>query len=205
MREFLTLFLFLIAFPAGSAEAPTVLVFGDSLSAGYGIDVDQSWTTLLQARLRGQGYEHRVVNASISGETTEGGASRIHGTMERFDPSVVILELGGNDGLRGLPLEILKQNLLGMVEMIQATGAEVLLTGIQIPPNYGPRYTVPFYRLYGELAREQGLALVPFLIAGIPQQPQLMQNDGIHPKAEAQSMVLDNVWEILQPMLKASR
>ena len=194
-----------LAAQVAEPEYYTLMVFGDSLSAAYGISEDAGWVNLLANRMAADQWPYRVINGSVSGETTTGGLARLPAMLDSYAPELVILELGGNDGLRGLPLEILKQNLLRMVEMIQATGAEVLLTGIQIPPNYGPRYTVPFYRLYGELASEQGLQLVPFLIDGIPQQPELMQNDGIHPKAEAQSMVLDNVWEILQPMLRASR
>ncbi len=205
MREFLTLFLFLIAFPAGSAEAPTVLVFGDSLSAGYGIDVDQSWTTLLQARLRGQGYEHRVVNASISGETTEGGASRIHGTMERFDPSVVILELGGNDGLRGFPPDRMRGNLRTIIETSKAGGAAVVLLGIRIPTNYGARYTQAFEKIYRELATELEVPWIEFFMEGIAMNEELMQEDGIHPNAEAQAILLDNAWPIIQEALEQAK
>ena len=205
MREFLTLFLFLIAFPAASAEAPTVLVFGDSLSAGYGIDVDQSWTTLLQARLRGQGYEHRVVNASISGETTEGGASRIHGTMERFDPSVVILELGGNDGLRGFPPERMRGNLRTIIETSKAGGAAVVLLGIRIPTNYGARYTQAFEKIYRELAAELEVPWIEFFMEGIAMNEELMQDDGIHPNAEAQAILLDNAWPIIQEALEQAK
>jgi acyl-CoA thioesterase-1 len=122
--------------------------------------------------------------------------------LESYQPDLVILELGGNDGLRGLPLMTLEANLLAMVQMIKTSGAEVLLAGIQIPPNYGPRYTEPFYQLFKDIAADENLALVPFLIDGIPQQPELMQSDGIHPRAEAQSMILDNVWPTLAPLLK---
>ncbi len=183
----------------------TLMVFGDSLSAGYGIDEDAGWVNLLASRLTEREFPYRVINGSVSGETTPGGLARLPAMLDSYEPDLVILELGGNDGLRGLPLSTLKANLLRMANMIAASGAEVLLTGIQIPPNYGPRYTVPFFRLYGELANENGLAFVPFLIDGIPQQPELMQNDGIHPKAEAQSMILDNVWMELEPMLKRAR
>jgi acyl-CoA thioesterase-1 len=205
MRKFLTFLLLLIAFPAGSAEAPTVLVFGDSLSAGYGIDVDQSWTTLLQTRLRGQGYEHRVVNASISGETTEGGASRIHGTMERFDPAVVILELGGNDGLRGFPPERMRGNLRTIIETSKAGGAEVVLLGIRIPTNYGSRYTQAFENIYRELAAELEVPWIEFFMDGIAMNEELMQDDGIHPNAEAQAILLDNAWPIIQEALEQAK
>jgi len=143
-----------------------------------------------------------VINASVSGETSTGGLSRLPAALAEFQPSVVILELGGNDGLRGLPLATLQSNLEEMVSLSQRAGAKVLLAGIQIPPNYGPRYTEPFYALFGDIAESEQLPFVPFLIDGIPQQPELMQNDGIHPRAEAQHMILDNVWPVLAPMLQ---
>jgi acyl-CoA thioesterase-1 len=188
---------------AHGEDEPVLLVFGDSLSAAYGIDESEGWVELLRQRLDESGYPHRVVNASVSGETSTGGLARLPAVLENHQPDLVILELGGNDGLRGLPLSALRDNLLQMVEMSQASGAQVLLTGIQIPPNYGPRYTVPFFELFGEVAKEKGAALVPFLIDGIPQQPELMQRDGIHPKAEAQIMIVENVWPYLRPMLSA--
>lgn len=188
---------------AQGTDEPVLLVFGDSLSAAYGIAEEEGWVELLQQRLDESGYPHRVVNASVSGETSTGGLARLPAVLDNHQPDVVILELGGNDGLRGLPLNALKDNLMQMVQMSQQSGADVLLTGIQIPPNYGPRYTVPFFELFGEVAKETGIALVPFLIDGIPQQPRLMQRDGIHPKAEAQIMIVENVWPYLQPMLSA--
>jgi len=187
----------------GAADDDYVLmVFGDSLSAAYGIDEKDGWVALLDNKLRNDNWPYRVVNGSVSGETTTGGLARLPAMLDSHQPDLVILELGGNDGLRGLPLGILKSNMLIMIALIEEQGAEVLLTGIQIPPNYGPRYTVPFYQLYGQLAAEKTLALVPFLIEGIPQQPELMQNDGIHPRAEAQYMILDNVWVVLEAMLQ---
>lgn len=188
---------------AHANDEPVLLVFGDSLSAAYGIDESEGWVELLRQRLDESGYPHRVVNASVSGETSTGGLARLPAVLENHEPDLVILELGGNDGLRGLPLDALRNNLIEMVEMSQKSGAQVLLTGIQIPPNYGPRYTVPFFELFGEVATEQGIALVPFLIDGIPQQPELMQRDGIHPRAEAQIMIVENVWPYLQPLLSA--
>ncbi len=182
-------------------DSKILLVFGDSLSAAYGIDDEAGWVNLLQDKLTANGYDYRVVNASVSGETSTGGLIRLPAMLENHQPELVILELGGNDGLRGLPIDTLKENLLRMIELSEVAGAKVLLTGIQIPPNYGPRYTVPFARLFGEIADEQNLPLVPFLIDGIPQQPDLMQNDGIHPKAEAQPMIVENVWPYLQPLL----
>ena len=189
------------------AEPPpqrTLLVFGDSLSAAYGIEEADGWVNLLAEKLTTENPDYTVANASVSGETSTGGLARLPAALAEFQPAIVILELGGNDGLRGLPLRMLKDNLTAMVEMCLEAEAEVLLAGIQIPPNYGPRYTEPFYALFGEIAEEKELAFVPFLIDGIPQQPDLMQEDGIHPKAEAQFMILDNVWPVLAPMLSTN-
>ncbi len=179
----------------------TLMVFGDSLSAGYGIDESRGWVNLLAQKLEAGEHDYRVVNASVSGETTTGGLARLPASLQAHEPDLVILELGGNDGLRGLPIAILKDNLAQMIDLIRDAGAQVLLAGIQIPPNYGPRYTEPFYATFGELAAEKEVPLVPFLIEGIPQQPELMQNDGIHPVAEAQPMIVDNVWPYLAPLL----
>jgi acyl-CoA thioesterase-1 len=200
----LTIFLLCLVWANSSRgdEEKTVLVFGDSLSASYGIKEEQGWVTLLSEKLRQAQSPYSVINASVSGETSSGGLSRLPAVLAEIQPSVVILELGGNDGLRGLPLTTLQVNLEEMVSLSQQAGAEVLLAGIQIPPNYGPRYTEPFYALFGEIADTEELPFVPFLIDGIPQQPELMQNDGIHPRAEAQHMILDNVWPVLAPMLQ---
>lgn len=179
----------------------TLLVFGDSLSAAYGMQENQGWVNLLRSKMSAAGWPFRVINGSVSGETTTGGLARLPAMLESYAPELLILELGGNDGLRGLPLALLKQNMEKMIDLAQRSGAEVLITGIQIPPNYGPRYTIPFTELYAELAKENDLALVPFLIDGIPQQTELMQNDGIHPKAKAQYMILDNVWPELEVLL----
>jgi len=197
--------LFLIVIPASGEEAPTVLVFGDSLSTGFGIDVDQSWTTLLQSRLQGQGYEYRVVNASISGETTEGGASRIHSTIERFEPAVVILELGGNDGLRGFPPERIRGNLRTIIQTSKAGGAAVVLLGIRIPTNYGARYTQAFENVYRELATELEVPWIEFFMDGVAMNTDLMQDDGIHPNARAQPILLNNAWPIIQQALEQAK
>lgn len=183
-------------------EGLTLLVYGDSLSASYGIEEEQGWVSLLQEKLHAQALSVEVVNGSVSGETTTGGLARLPAMLESYKPDLMILELGGNDGLRGLPVNIMRANLAHMIDLAEEAGAEVILTGIQIPPNYGPRYTVPFFETYAELAEEKSLPLVPFLIDGIPQQPELMQNDGIHPRAEAQHMILDNVWPVLKPELE---
>jgi len=183
-------------------EDITLLVYGDSLSASYGIEQEQGWVNLLKSKLRSEKLPVDVVNGSVSGETTTGGLARLPAMLDSYQPELLILELGGNDGLRGLPLDFMRENLASMIDLAKASGAEVILTGIQIPPNYGPRYTAPFFEIYSALAKQKLLPLVPFLIDGIPQQPELMQNDGIHPRAEAQSMILDNVWPILKPQLE---
>ena len=204
MRMYLTFFLLLAInalAPAQGVIAPTVLVFGDSLSAGYGIDVDQSWPALLQSRLASQGYEHRVINASISGETTEGGKTRIGAALERFHPDLVILELGGNDGLRGFPPEVMKDNLKTIVETTKASGATVVILGIRIPTNYGPRYTQAFENVYRDLSEQLGVLWIEFLMDGVASNEALMQDDGIHPNADAQLILLDNAWPIIRQAL----
>ena len=187
----------LLAATADSAEPPTGLGFGDSLSAGYGIAVDQSWTALLQTRLQEQGYEHRVVNASISGETTEGGATRIGGAIETFNPALVILALGGNDGLRGFPPSRTKENLETIVNTSRASGAAVVLLGITIPRNYGPRYIDQFEAAFRDVATQYQTPWIEFFMEGVALNEELMQGDGIHPNAAAQPILLDNAWPII--------
>jgi acyl-CoA thioesterase-1 len=201
MRRFLVLVALLTATGGHAAEVPTVLVFGDSLSAGYGMDVDQSWTALLQSRLRAQGYEHRVVNASISGETTEGGAERIGPALENFAPELLILELGGNDGLRGFPPQRTRENLEKIITASRAAGAEVVLLGIRIPSNYGPRYTQAFESVFRETADTLGVPWIEFFMDGIALDKELMQADGIHPNAKAQPRLLDNAWPAIREAL----
>ncbi|MBL4573149.1 MAG: arylesterase [Gammaproteobacteria bacterium] len=184
-------------------ENLTLLVYGDSLSASYGIEEEQGWVNLLRSKLLSKKFAINVVNGSVSGETTTGGLARLPAMLDSYQPALVILELGGNDGLRGLPLDLMRENLASMIDLAKASGAEVILTGIQIPPNYGPRYTVPFFDIYAALAEQNALPLVPFLIEGIVEQPELMQSDGIHPRAEAQWMILDNVWPILEAQLES--
>ena len=186
---------------AEAATVPTVLVFGDSLSAGFGIDVDRSWTSLLQSRLQAQGYEHRVINASISGETTEGGKTRIRAALDNFEPALVILELGGNDGLRGFPPDIMKENLREMIVRSRDHGAAVVLLGIRIPMNYGPRYTSAFEGVYRELAEELDVPWIEFFMDGVALNEELMQDDGIHPNEDAQPILLDNAWPIIREAL----
>lgn len=187
---------------AEGAEAPTVLIFGDSLSAGYGIEVDQSWGTLLQARLKDQGYEHKVVNASISGETTEGGATRIESALTEFSPDLIILELGGNDGLRGFPAARMKANLAEIVAQAKGSGAAVVLLGIRIPSNYGPRYSAAFEGVFREVSEDFDVQWIEFFMEGIAMNDELLQDDRIHPNAEAQPILLDNAWPIISATLR---
>lgn len=182
--------------------ARTLLVLGDSVSAGYGIKVEEGWVTLLQQRLRSQGYGYRVVNASVSGETTTGGLTRLPRALQIHKPEIVVLELGGNDALRGLPLATTRGNLARMIDLSERAGARVLLVGMKIPPNYGPRYTRGFEQIFADLARERRLPLVPFLLEGVALTPGMMQDDGIHPRANGQPVMLGNVWPQLQPMLR---
>ncbi|MCB5187723.1 arylesterase [Methylobacillus caricis] len=185
-----------------AAHAATILVYGDSLSAAYGIPREQGWVTLLQTRLKEHKLDYAVVNASISGETTTGGLSRISGALKQHKPDWVIIELGANDGLRGLPVNDVRKNLTAMIKASQQANANILLVGMMIPPNYGPKYTREFSSTYTELAKEFNLPLVSFLLEGVAGQVELTQDDGLHPKASAQPKILDNVWKILQPALK---
>jgi acyl-CoA thioesterase-1 len=177
-------------------------VLGDSLSAAHGIRVEQGWVALLQARLQAKGYKQRVVNASVSGETTGGGLVRLPRALELHSPSIVIVELGGNDGLRGLPVADIRKNLDAIVSQSQHAGAAVLLVGMRIPANYGPVYTHDFQQLYTDLAQQHRLVLVPFFLEGVALDDRLMQADDIHPNAAAQPRLLDTVWKMLEPMLK---
>ena len=192
--------MFLVA-NASSAQEPTILIVGDSLSAGYGIDVDQSWATLLQLRLEEQGYEHRVVNASIGGETTEGGATRINQALETFSPALVTLELGGNDGLRGIPANRMQDNLENIIVKSEASGAAVVMLGIRIPTNYGRRYREAFERVFSDLAAQYDIQWIEFFMEGIVFDEDLMQSDGIHPNAAAQPLLLDNAWPVITTAL----
>jgi len=202
MKIFWLIFALFLVHDAGAAPAPSILIVGDSLSAGYGIELRDGWVSLLQQRLTRQGYPHTVVNASISGDTTAGGRARLPDALKRHRPQIVILELGGNDGLRGLSLRETRANFDAMIKAAQSAGAQVLLVGIHLPPNYGPEYTGKFHATYHDLARVHNTALVPFLLEGVALTPGLMQPDGIHPRAAAQPRLLDNVWPYLEPLLK---
>jgi acyl-CoA thioesterase I len=197
--------LLFIALQNAVASDRTILVFGDSLSAAYGIRPEQGWVALLTQRLKAQGYGYEVVNASVSGETSDGALQRLPRALEIHHPSVVILELGANDGLRGLPSAGTKENLAKMVELSQAAGARVLLVGIRIPPNYGPRYANGFADIYPEIAKQYHLPLVPFLLEKVALESTLMQEDGLHPNARGEPLVLDTLWQGLEPLLKKNR
>jgi len=177
-------------------------VFGDSLSAAYGLRSEQGWVALLDKRLQSQGYGYQVVNASVSGETTGGGLERLPRALQLHKPEILVLELGANDALRGLPLSLARDNLAHMIDLAQRGGAHVLLVGMRIPPNYGPRYTAEFVQMYGELRDRYRLALVPFLLESVALDPARMQEDGLHPNARGEPAVLDTLWPELVPMLK---
>jgi acyl-CoA thioesterase-1 len=186
--------------PAAQA-ARAILVFGDSLSAGYGIRQEAAWPTLLAQRLHEKKLDYTVVNASISGETTSGGRARLDAALAKYAPQIVIIALGGNDGLRGLPLSGMRDNLAAMTARAQRTNAKVLIVGQRLPPNYGA-YAEQFQQVFGEVARARKAALVDFLLDGIATRAELFQADNLHPTAEAQPRLLDNVWRGLEPLLK---
>ena len=196
------LFLAALLFAPGALAERVILIFGDSLSAGYGIAAGRSWVNLLEERIAGAKLPYRVVNASISGETTLGGRNRIEKALDEHQPAIVVVELGANDGLRGHPLSTIRDNLSAIIQSCLRRHARVLLVGMQLPPNYGMTYTEKFRALYADLASSHGVSLVPFLLQGFADDPDLFQPDGIHPSLEAQPRVLANVWPKLQPMLK---
>lgn len=184
-----------------AAAAAMLLVFGDSLSAGYGLRLEQSWVSLLQGKLNAEKLDYKVVNASVSGETTAGGRTRISAALKAHRPAVLILALGGNDGLRGQNLDAMRSNLEAIIKAARESGARVLLVGMRLPPNYGPAYTERFTQAYADIARKERLPFVPFLLEGFAEKPEYFQADGVHPAAIAQSLILDNVWKALRPML----
>ena len=190
---------------AGGAGLPAILVLGDSLSAEYGLPRDTGWVKLLADRLAKEAPQYSVVNASISGETTSGGRTRLPRLLQQHRPSVVVLQLGANDGLRGLPPAAMRENLAAMIEASRAAGARVLLVGIRIPPNYGRDYAERFAAVYGQLAREQKVAVVPFLLDGFADDLRYFQDDRIHPNEGAQPRMLATVWPQLAPLLRPAR
>lgn len=205
MRYLFALLWIVAANGYADTDNQTILVYGDSLSAAYGIDHEAGWVNLLQNRLKQGHYPYRVVNASISGETTSGGLARIDNALDKHEPAIVVIELGGNDGIRGLPMDKMRDNLAGIIEQSYQQEADVLLIGMRLPPNFGPSYTERFHKVYSDLADEYQASWVPFLLEGVGENLSLMQADGVHPRAEAQATILENVWEILQPMLQEQR
>lgn len=194
---------FLLLLSASLAQAATILVWGDSLSAGYGLKAEQAWPALLQTRLQREGFPHVVVNASVSGETSAGGRSRLPAALAEHKPAIVVLALGANDGLRGLRPQLLADNLRAMVKDAEAAGARVLLVGMQMPPNYGAAYTRNFAATFSRLADDARLPFAPFLMEGFAQRPDMFLADGLHPNAAAQPLVLDTIWTPLRPLLDA--
>ncbi|MEO8628394.1 MAG: arylesterase [Betaproteobacteria bacterium] len=190
----------MMAAAGARAEPPVILIFGDSLSAGYGLPQGKGWVDLLEQKLAREKNGARVVNASISGETSLGGRNRLAAALSQYRPQLVVLELGANDALRGQSLPTLRENLAAMVKQSQAAGAKVLLLGMRIPPNYGQDYTKKFHALYADVARQSGAALVPFLFAGFAERREMFQPDGVHPGIEAQPIMRDNVWAALERM-----
>lgn len=191
-----------LLFGAQAHAAQTILVLGDSLSAAYGLAQDRGWVSLMQQRLAAEHYPHRVINASISGETTSGGLYRIDALLASHKPKIVILELGANDGLRGLSLDATQSNLDALIRRAKHSGAQVLLIGMRLPPNYGPAYTEKFQHLFDTLAAKYHIKRVPFLLAPIASTRSYFQADGLHPTAAAQPLLLDTVWAELKPLLR---
>ena len=202
LRIVFLLFSICLGLAAPAADGKTLLVYGDSLSAAYGMPERRGWVALLGERLQRERYDYSVANASISGETTAGGLARIAGVLERHKPDVVILALGANDGLRGLPVAAMKKNLATMIARSQQAGARVLLVGMRLPPNYGEGYTQAFEHAFGELAKSHRNALLPDLLSGFGENLELFQADRIHPTEAAQALVLKNVWKPLAPLLR---
>ena len=191
-------------FDAVAADHNRILILGDSLSAAYGIQVDQGWVALLRKRLQSLGYPQEVINASISGDTTRGGLDRLPSALSAHKPSLVVIELGANDGLRGLSLERMAANLTAMVRAVQSQGGKAVLVQMRIPPNYGPAYTEKFKKVYEDVAKRTGATLAPFLLDGVSGNPTLIQDDGLHPLAAGQPRMLDNVWPTLAHFLQKS-
>jgi acyl-CoA thioesterase-1 len=191
-----------LALASATASAGTILVFGDSLSAGYGLPQQQGWTSLLEKRLRAEDLDYRVANASVSGETTIGGAARIGAALKAHKPDIVVIELGANDGLRGQSIDVMRRNLETIIDASRQAKAQVLLVGMRLPPNYGTAYTEKFQRTFVDLSRSKKTALVPFLFEGFAEDARYFQSDRVHPTAEAQALMLDTIWTGLKPLLR---
>ncbi len=205
MRVILSLLLSVVGLIPNTVPAsdlPVLLILGDSLSAGYGMDREHSWVHLLELRLKDRGHSYRILNSSISGDTTQGGLARLPRLMDRYHPEIVIIELGGNDGLRGIDPDITRENIKRMIQHSRDGGAQILLAGIKLPPNYGVSYLKQFESIYTDLAADYDTLLVPFFMDGVIFQPGLLQADGIHPNEKGQPVLLDNVWQVLEPALR---
>lgn len=186
-------------------DAPLILMLGDSLSAAYGMDRARGWVSLLEERLSERALDHRVVNASISGETTSGGLARLGALLEEHQPTILVIQLGANDGLRGLGLDLVRDNLTELIRLGRAFGSQVVLTALPLPPNYGAAYTTGFQAMFQEVAEREHVPLIPNLLAGVAENWDLMQPDGLHPTAAAQPRMLDNVWAVLEGVLTDQR
>jgi len=200
-RAFIVIILILNSSSVSASTNSSVLVLGDSISAAHGIDTQSGWVSLLALKITQEKLPYQVINASISGDTTIGGLNRLESLLDKYQPAVVILELGGNDGLRGLSIKVIKTNLKKMIEMSQNYRSKVLLAGMKIPPNYGKRYTEAFNKIYQDLSESHKTELIPFLLEGIGDKSELMQSDGIHPTKKAQPLIMEFVWKKLQPLL----
>lgn len=190
--------------PAKAGSSPTLLVLGDSLSAGYGVALESAWVSRLEERLHERGYPHDIVNAGISGDTTRGGLSRLPAALEKHAPAIVIIALGGNDGLRGLSLQAMRGNLAEMIRLSRMAGAQPVLVGVRLPPNYGPAYRDRFREVFRDLSAELDVPLVPKIMAGVAERPELMLDDGIHPNARGHDRILDNVWPVVESLLEST-
>lgn len=206
VSRFLVISLYFMSFVAwpipANAANPKILIYGDSLSAAYGIPQQQGWAVLLQNKLTHEKLPYDVVNASISGETTSGGLSRLPAALRQTQPGIVILALGANDGLRGLPIKEMRANLASMIKLCKKSGTKVLLVGMRIPPNYGPKYTEAFSESYRLLSKQHKVSLVPFMLDNVAARTELIQQDGLHPNAAGQPIILENIWKKLRPVLK---
>ncbi|MDR3478632.1 MAG: arylesterase [Gammaproteobacteria bacterium] len=201
MKKFLiSLLIFAITLPVFAKN--TILIIGDSVSAGYGVETGKGWAALLKNRLQRAGGNYDVVNASISGDTTSNGLSRLPKALADHSPKITIIELGGNDGLRGIQIDTIKSNLMQMISLAKKTGSKVVILGVRLPPNYGPAYTDQFRQIFTTLSQDKTLQVVPLFLQNVDDKPQLMQTDGIHPTRQAQPILLDNVWVALKPLLK---
>jgi len=201
LKLVIPIFLAVLSFTSLNSRADGILVLGDSLAAGYGLEAGEGWVDMLAERLASAAEPIEVINASVSGETTSGGLARLPDLLELHQPDMVLLELGANDGLRGIPLSIVERNLNALVDLINATDAQIIVLGNRLPPNYGPRYTQQFFELFSDLAARYELPLVPFLLDRVATEWDLMQSDGLHPNAKAQPIIFETVWAVLEPEL----